>query len=220
MCCIQCSLHNSWSNLCNKNIGSSSDSTCVCLLESFYSHGGGWLIKSVCFWWSELWMLWVSEQAWVKLPIYWGRENTCSAALAHRVSPLQHPIQLPLMRAALSPPSPPSNHISCIRDLPAVKLQKQKQTNIGEVRLCKLFFKSCLTCHLPPLCSEWYRSSESFLFCFLNSACGTCCLQSWTWGALSGLGYTGSEGKSSEWMAGGEKENGTSMMILPSPGGE
>lgn len=84
------------------NICRSLDSTICCLLKSFFIHiGGGWLIKSVCFWWSEPALDAAREQAWVMLPIEREREKACSA-LASRVSPLQRPIQLPLMTAALS----------------------------------------------------------------------------------------------------------------------
>lgn len=83
--------------------------------------------------------VWVSDQAWVTLPIYWWRENTSTSALASRVNPLQYPIQLPLMRQALSPPYTPLSHILCIRDLLWEKLQKRKQTHLGKGQTVQAF---------------------------------------------------------------------------------
>lgn len=166
------------------NIQRSSDLSRCYLLESFYSRGGGWLIKSACFWWSELAMdavsEWVSEQAWVKLPIYWGRENTCSAALARRVSPLQHPIQLPLMRAALfasvSPIEPHALEACFKRSCTRENGQISARTGCASFPV-RLAYLAICSIYPGAVDDKVYRCSGSFLHRFLSSVHDQCSLQ-------------------------------------------
>lgn len=146
---------NSHAGTVHVQICSRSDSTCSSLLESFLTTWG-WMTNEI----SLLLVVWAcygccerpSERAWVKLPIYWGREKHMRRRTCSQSEPTSAPHTAPIDEsstffASVSPPIEPH----ALREAAKEKMDKYRRgqgcAGLAYLAICSTF----------SWCHEWYR---------------------------------------------------------------